>query len=216
MSTDNPSMSGPQGSLPLASPMYSAFTSTLSPYVGGGSGQHSASGNGMSTISNTPTMAPAAQPSAPATGDSLFGEEPASVEDEALMRKNEAGRLFRYHLDNFRRNPAYHLPRSLNPTLVQRTIPHEQIIDSIPFPELRNRMILLKDRYALPEVIHSLFVNSTIHGDDVLSHENWELHRPWLEKYSFLVDETLLATANKWRSARGEPEISMCDVGKDV
>lgn len=68
----------------------------------------------------------------------------------------------RYHLDNFRRNPAYCLPRSLNPTLVQRTVPHgrsfffslscplyltftpEQIIDGIPFPELRDRMILMK------------------------------------------------------------------------
>jgi len=61
-------------------------------------------------------------------------------------------------------------------------VAHEQIIDSIPFPELRDRMILLKDRYSLAEVIHSLFVHSTIHGDDVLQHTNWELHKPWLER----------------------------------
>ncbi|KAG9009145.1 hypothetical protein FRB94_012417 [Tulasnella sp. JGI-2019a] len=114
----------------------------------------------------------------------LFGEEiGGGVDDGGLLRKNEAGRLFKYHLDNFRRNPSYCLPKLLNPTLVQRTVPHEQIIDSVPFAELRDRMILLKDRFSLPEVLHQVFLNTTIHGDDILQQSNWELHKPFLERY---------------------------------
>jgi len=76
-------------------------------------------------------------------------------------------------------------------------------------------MILLKDRYSLPEVIHSLFLNSTIHGDDVMQHENWELHKPWLEKYPFLVDDSVLQIANKWRRERGDNEIARAELGQD-
>jgi len=39
-------------------------------------------------------------------------------------RKQDAFKLIHYHLDNYRRNPSYHLPPSLRPTLIQRTIPH--------------------------------------------------------------------------------------------
>ncbi|KAG8862309.1 hypothetical protein FRB96_001888 [Tulasnella sp. 330] len=145
----------------------------------------------------------------------LFGDEIGGVDDGGLLRKNEAGRLFKYHLDNFRRNPSYCLPKLLNPTLVQRTIPHEQIIDSVPFADLRDRMILLKDRFSLPDVLHQMFLNATLHGDDILQQSNWELHKPWMERYPFLVAETTLAIANRWRTQRGEPEITMAELNKE-
>lgn len=73
----------------------------------------------------------------------------------------------RYHLNNFRRNSAYCLPSSLRPTLIQRTVDHgtfpnvflcslywvlsypsvDSIIDEIPHPEIRNRMILMKGEF---------------------------------------------------------------------
>ncbi|KIO34049.1 hypothetical protein M407DRAFT_166757 [Tulasnella calospora MUT 4182] len=201
--------------LPLASPagLYPAsFAPPPSSYLG--QGPRSASGSNLppmgSNNSTTPKSSSAAKELA-----SLFRDEWANVDDPDVLKKNEAARLFRYHLDNFRRNPGYHLPRSLNPTLVQRTVAHEQIIDNIPFPELRDRMILLKERYSLAEVVHTLFMNCTIHGDDVLAHENWELHKPWLEKFPFLVDENTLAIANKWRRERGDPEITMAELIKE-
>jgi len=211
-----PGSSGPYGSS-FAPPMASSFVGSGPQRSTSGANKNLPSSASSSALSAAPLPAVPASSNGAPVGEmqSLFSEEPGSVEDESVMRKNEAGRLFRYHLDNFRRNPTYCLPRSLNPTLVQRTVPHEQIIDSIPFPEFRDRMILLKDRYLLPEVCHGLFMNCTIHGDDVLQHTNWELHRPFLEKYPFLIGENTLAIANKWRRERGDPEISMGEILKE-
>lgn len=39
-------------------------------------------------------------------------------------RHQQAMQLIGYHLNNFRANPSYHLPPSLVPTTLQRTIPH--------------------------------------------------------------------------------------------
>jgi hypothetical protein len=39
-------------------------------------------------------------------------------------RQQQAMQLIGYHLSNFRANPSYHLPPSLVPTTLQRTIPH--------------------------------------------------------------------------------------------
>jgi hypothetical protein len=45
---------------------------------------------------------------------------------------------------SFRMNHSYNLPPSLRPTKVQRTIPHEHVIDGMIFPSIRDRMILLR------------------------------------------------------------------------
>jgi hypothetical protein len=57
---------------------------------------------------------------------------------------------------SFRINHAYVLPSSLRPTAVQRTIPHEHAIDGVPFPSIRDRMILLRGRYDLIDAYQGL------------------------------------------------------------
>ncbi len=67
----------------------------------------------------------------------------------------------------------------------------------------------------------------TIHDDDVLAHQNWELGEDFIRKYryvaqlvtvckdanlgcydySFLVDAPLLKIVNRWRLERGDLEI---------
>ncbi|KAF8520099.1 hypothetical protein JB92DRAFT_2896191 [Gautieria morchelliformis] len=135
--------------------------------------------------------------------------EEGSLEDP---KAQEARKLVGYHLDNYRRNSAYCLPPSLRPTLVQRTVEHEGIIDGIPHPELRNRMILLRGRFNLAECIHSYLGSTSIHGDDVLAHANWEIHEPWLKQYGYLVDATTLALTNRWRKERGAAEILLAEI----
>ncbi|KAF8592500.1 hypothetical protein K439DRAFT_1625854 [Ramaria rubella] len=137
-----------------------------------------------------------------------------SVDDSSLedSKAQEARKLVAYHLDNYRRNTAYCLPPSLRPTLVQRTVEHESIIDGIPHPELRNRMILLRGRFNLADCIHSYLTATTIHGDDVLAHANWEIHESWLKQFGYLIDATTLAMTNRWRKERGAPEISLSDI----
>ena len=123
----------------------------------------------------------------------------------------------------------------------------ESVIDSIPHPELRDRLILLRGlskpvifcpdayeltsaRFDLVDALHDYAKNLTLHGDDVLAHNNWEISESWIRQYqcvsqlkctleylaelpySFLVDQSLLNISNRWRRERGEAELTMADI----
>jgi len=134
------------------------------------------------------------------------------LEEDDDPNKHEVYKLVHYHLDNYKRNAAYCLPSSLRPTLVQRTVPHESVIDEILHPELRDRMILLRNKFDLVDCLHDYRIAVVIHGDDVLAHSNWEIGEKWLRKYGLLVDPATLAIANKWRRERGEAELTSTDI----
>ncbi|KAG2146649.1 hypothetical protein DEU56DRAFT_785642 [Suillus clintonianus] len=147
--------------------------------------------------------------------NSLANDEPDEHDMGELQdpKKIEAMKLIKYHLDNFMRNSAYCLPASLRPTLVQRTINHESIIDRIIYPELRDRIILLRGQISLADCLFDYKKAIKLHGDDVLAQHNWELAEWWLRKYSYLVDKTTLNVCNRWRHERGEPDLSLSDIG---
>jgi hypothetical protein len=87
------------------------------------------------------------------------------IDFEDDPKKNEAYKLIRYHLENYKRNSSYCLPASLRPTVVQRTIPHESVVDVVLHPELRDRMILLRRKSVV-----SCFVTMT---DSVQNNLSW-------------------------------------------
>ncbi|WWC87758.1 uncharacterized protein L201_002650 [Kwoniella dendrophila CBS 6074] len=130
-------------------------------------------------------------------------------EGDPADRKMETMQLITYHLNNFRANHDYHLPPSLRPTVVQRTIPHEHAIDGIIFPSIRDRMILLRGRYDLVEVFHAMLTEFELHGDDVLDHTNYEISEKFIDDYSILIDDIVISISNKWRSQRGLPLLKM-------
>lgn len=134
--------------------------------------------------------------------------QPQSRDDDQDPKRVEAYKLIQYHLDNYKRNNQYCLPSSLRPTLVQRTVPHESVIDNILHPELRDRMILLRGRFDLIDCLHDYRTAVTIHGDDVLAHSNWEISDSWLQRYKYLVDKNTLTVVNRWRRERGDIELS--------
>ncbi|KAF8640142.1 hypothetical protein AX17_001378 [Amanita inopinata Kibby_2008] len=157
---------------------------------------------------NTPTTGtPAVQRVQP---PNQLPTEPVEEDDD--QNKVEAYKLITYHLDNFKRNVNYCLPASLRPTLVQRTVPHESVIDRILHPDLRDRMILLRGRYDLVDCLFDYRNAVTIHGNDVLAHSNWEIDEKWLRQYGFLVDQATLNICNRWRRERGEAELRITDV----
>ncbi|WVF67121.1 hypothetical protein IAT40_001866 [Kwoniella sp. CBS 6097] len=137
-------------------------------------------------------------------------------EGDPSDRKMEAMQLITYHLNNFRLNPDYHLPPALRPTIVQRTVPHEHAIDGIIFPSFRDRMILLRGRYDLVEVFHAMLMEFTIHGDDILDYNNYEVSDRFIEDYGVLIDDQVINVANKWRAQRGVPPIVRPSTGDDA
>ncbi|KAF8076209.1 hypothetical protein FPV67DRAFT_1604805 [Lyophyllum atratum] len=130
------------------------------------------------------------------------------LDEDDDPNKVEAYKLIHYHLDNYKRNNQYCLPSSLRPSIVQRSIPHESVIDGILHAELRDRMILLRNRYDLVECLIDYRRSVTIHGDDVLAHSNWEIGEKFLRQYW-----ATLGIANKWRRERGELELRLTDIG---
>jgi len=98
---------------------------------------------------------------------------------------------------------------------VQRTVPHEGVIDGVPHPELRDRMILLRGRFDLVDCLHEYIKSLTLHGDDVLAHNNWEINESWLRRFGFLVDQPVLNVCNRWRRDRGEMELTMADIARN-
>ena len=107
----------------------------------------------------------------------------------------------------------------------------ESVIDRIPHPELRDRLILLRGRFSLVDCLHDYAMSVTIHGDDVLAHANWEINESWLRKYgyvcegtflacdvyshcpcSFLVDQNTLNVTNKWRRERCLNDLQLRDI----
>nr|ODO02477.1 hypothetical protein L204_01213 [Cryptococcus depauperatus CBS 7855] len=107
----------------------------------------------------------------------------AIKENNTSDRKMEAMQLIAYHLNNFRMNNEYHLPPSLCPTVIQRTVPHEHAIDGICFPSMRDRMILLRGRYDLVEVFHALLSELSLHGEDVLDERSYEVSEKFIHDY---------------------------------
>ncbi|EJF62966.1 hypothetical protein DICSQDRAFT_135222 [Dichomitus squalens LYAD-421 SS1] len=169
----------------------------------------SMSNDPMSTMSavNNSSMASMTAPSRTSSAAQPSPRQGQNDDEEIDPKKLDAYKLIHYHLDNWKRNNNYCLPSSLRPTLVQRTIPHESVIDGVLHPELRDRMILLRERFNLVDCLHDYRLAVTIHGDDVLAHQNWEISDTWLQRYKFLVDPATLNITNKWRRERGDPEL---------
>ncbi|KAJ7742432.1 hypothetical protein DFH07DRAFT_836441 [Mycena maculata] len=209
------------------SPMFSnpSPTSNPSPNFSSGSQANNYQSSYMSGVSmgvdaSLPPLSfspPASVPAAPMQQQqqqqpSTNQMSPEQAEEDDDPNKSEAYKLIHYHLDNYKRNTAYCLPSSLRPTLVQRTVPHESVIDRILHPELRDRMILLRGRFDLVDCLLDYRNAVIIHGDDVLAHSNWEISEKWLRQYGFLVDPATLNIVNRWRRERAEPELRIADI----
>lgn len=61
---------------------------------------------------------------------------------------------------------------------------------SFHWPNLR--FIVCSDRFNLPDVLHDLFLNTIIHGDDILQASNWELQKLWMDKYPCVLASYLV------------------------
>ncbi|KZP24630.1 hypothetical protein FIBSPDRAFT_856828 [Athelia psychrophila] len=212
---------------PAGSPMFlpSPVPSSSSPYMGQSSSSSANNGFSSSNFPGLPSMnlalegsmaAPSSYPSSVTASSSTSSKRPEpstdDSEDDPDPKKNEALKLIHYHLENYKRNSAYCLPNSLRPTLVQRTVPHESVIDRILHPELRDRMILLRGRFELVDCLYDYRKSVTIHGDDVLAHSNWEISENWLRQYGVLIDLPILNNSNRWRRERGESELRLSDL----
>jgi hypothetical protein len=118
------------------------------------------------------------------------------------------------------------LPPTLHPTALQKSMPHHPEIDVLPFPKVRDNMLLgagTYDDYELCRDIFGLHPTSTSILEEVNINEHsfgtglllwgdptmpssWEVSEAFARKWSWILagcDEAFQST-NYWRSLRGE------------
>ncbi|KAF9649631.1 hypothetical protein BDM02DRAFT_3142281 [Thelephora ganbajun] len=202
-----------------ASPMFMTPQSAASQpaYSASGSTSSFLHGLGLESPVNGPTDPVSLSLPPPRVNQNLTTVAESPEENETFDPKvEEAGKLIAYHLDNYKRVNTYCLPASLRPTLLQRTMPHESIIDAVLHPEIRDRMIMFRGRYDLVDCLHDYRLSVKVHGDEILNHANWEISEKWLRGYNLLVDTQTIEVVNRWRRERGDPELRVAEFAKST
>lgn len=106
------------------------------------------------------------------------------------------------------------IPSSLQPTLIQRTIPHHPWLDFFPCPRMRDLLIIAGDSFDDDDLCHDLmaFWDTRNTGATLIvwgpasDPTNWEVTEGFARKWSWVLRDSpeLLASSNSWRRSRGE------------
>lgn len=117
------------------------------------------------------------------------------------------------------------LPQHLRPTRTQSTVPHHPVLDFLPWPVVRDRLITV---LSLPDearpcggggggasmalVQFSYDMEHTaegirIWGGDVYDPRAWEVGQVLFEKWWFVFDREVVEQSNSWRRLRGAGEL---------
>ncbi|KAI0196006.1 hypothetical protein EV127DRAFT_403955 [Xylaria flabelliformis] len=118
---------------------------------------------------------------------------------------------------------AENLPPAWRPTLSQLTVPHHPVIDLLPWPKVRDRIIML---LSLPDesrpptasgplmIVHLAYdledsaEGARIWGDDPCEPTSWEVGQVLFERWWFVFDRQVIDQSNYWRKLRGAATLS--------
>jgi hypothetical protein len=112
--------------------------------------------------------------------------------------------------------PGDGLPKSLTPTPLQQSTPHEDWIDLIPSPKMRDNAIKSQHSFSNLDLCSDLL--GGLHGrtndiecglrvwSDPWGPDGWELTEGFIRKWGFLVEgcADIFKATNHWRYLRGE------------
>lgn len=123
--------------------------------------------------------------------------------------------------------PAALLPPNWRPTSAQITVPHHPLLDLLPWPSARDRIIMILNlpdeaRPAHARGAMALFnfaydfedsaEGARIYGDDPCDGNSWEVGQVLFERWWFLFDRAIVEGSNRWRALRGAPPLMVKDV----
>jgi hypothetical protein len=110
--------------------------------------------------------------------------------------------------------PEDGIPQSLQPTLLQRAVPHHPWLDIFPFPQMRDNLIRAGNSLDDDELCHDLtaFWDTRSSNATILvwgtpwDPKNWEVTEDFARKWRvFLYGcPEILVSTNQWRIRRGE------------
>lgn len=118
--------------------------------------------------------------------------------------------------------PIDQLPESWRPTPSQVSVPHHPVIDFLPWPSARDRILMFlalpdaarppnaQGPMALVNFVYDLEDNAEgvrIYGADPCDPGGWEVGQVLFERWWFLFDRNIIDTSNRWRQLRGAPPL---------
>ncbi|KAF8422013.1 hypothetical protein EV426DRAFT_607157 [Tirmania nivea] len=103
--------------------------------------------------------------------------------------------------DQFAISP--NIPKDLEPTQMQITVPHHPYIDIVPFPGFRNKMLRFLDIIDEEDVCSMIYTDWGVWGNRPWDKTSWEVGEKFAEKYWFLMDEEMKRVSDFWRGQRG-------------
>ncbi|KIX07484.1 uncharacterized protein Z518_02137 [Rhinocladiella mackenziei CBS 650.93] len=113
-----------------------------------------------------------------------------------------------------------HLPLNLQPTALQMTMAHHPLIDLLPWPSVRDRIIMVLSQppdlrpsgaaspMALLEFVYDIEDSAEgirISGNDPYSGNNWEIGEKVFKSWWWMFDKAIIRRSNELRAARGAP-----------
>lgn len=120
--------------------------------------------------------------------------------------------------------PSDQLPASWRPTPSQVLVKHHPILDFMPWPSVREKVIglfSLPDEMRPPHASGQLaLVNFAydfednaegvrIYGDDPYDAGSWEVGQVFFERWWFLFDRDIIENSNRWRRLRGAAPLAI-------
>ena len=115
------------------------------------------------------------------------------------------------------------LPSNMQPTVVQLNIPHHPILDILPWPSVRTKLIyafslpmeqrpgVARTEMALIQLAYDIEDEKDgfiVHGDGRKT-EDWEVGSLFLKNWWWALDGGVVETSNSWRAARGQRQLRM-------
>ncbi|KAI9283737.1 hypothetical protein BC943DRAFT_327579 [Umbelopsis sp. AD052] len=95
-------------------------------------------------------------------------------------------------------------PDIFKPSQLQLTIAHPTVIDIIPWPSMRDRIIVNLCAIDIEKFMDDIHEHCRVWGGDPLFTQGWEIGPVFFQKYWFLCDKEMVKTSNFWRRQRGE------------
>ena len=111
-----------------------------------------------------------------------------------------------------------HLPQNLRPTVAQMTQPHHPVIDLLPWPKVRDKLIMMFSQpieqrppsaaspSALVELVYDIEDSAEgvrIWGDDPYSDQSWEVGEKVFSNWWWAFDTDVIRRSNEMRRSRG-------------
>ncbi|KAF2802250.1 uncharacterized protein BDZ99DRAFT_527621 [Mytilinidion resinicola] len=114
--------------------------------------------------------------------------------------------------------PSPQLPPNLQPTEAQRSIPHHPILDILPWPTVRTKLIYmltsgasqLSGGLAIMQLVadmDDLAEGMRVSGTNELDEASWEVGEAMLKNWWWAFDARIIGHSNQLRAMRGAPRL---------